>query len=110
MKELGHEGPALHEALAAEFENNRIDLLFAAGPLMKNLVLRLSAEKVAAHVDSSDELVDAICAEIRPGDAVMVKGSLSMKMALIVKAIKERYGAGLHGCGAERIDNVNLVG
>lgn len=93
MKELGHEGPALHEALAAEFENNRIDLLFAAGPLMKNLVFRLSAEKVAAHVDSSDELVDAICAEIRPGDAVMVKGSLSMKMALIVKAMKERYGA-----------------
>ena len=34
-----------------------------------------------------------VCAEIRPGDAVMVKGSLSMKMALIVKAMKERYGA-----------------
>ena len=48
--------------------------MFAAGPLMKNLVFRLSAEKVAAHVDSSDELIDAICAEIRPGDAVMVKG------------------------------------
>ena len=28
-----------------------------------------------------------------PGDAVMVKGSLSMQMALIVKALKERYGA-----------------
>jgi UDP-N-acetylmuramoyl-tripeptide--D-alanyl-D-alanine ligase len=94
MKELGHEGPALHEALAAEFESNRIDLLFAAGPLMKNLVSRLSPERVAAHVDSSDDLIDAICAEIRPGDAVMVKGSLSMKMAHIVKAMKERYGAG----------------
>jgi UDP-N-acetylmuramoyl-tripeptide--D-alanyl-D-alanine ligase len=30
---------------------------------------------------------------VRPGDAVMVKGSLSMKMASVVKARKERYGA-----------------
>ena len=28
-------------------------------------------------------------AAIRPGDAVTVKGSLSMKMALIVKALKD---------------------
>ena len=42
---------------------------------------------------TSAELVDAVCADVRPGDVVMVKGSLSMKMALIVKALKERYGA-----------------
>ena len=39
------------------------------------------------------DLVDAVCAAVRPGDAVTVKGSLSMKMALVVKALKERYGA-----------------
>lgn len=93
MKELGREGPALHEALAAEIETNQIDVLFAAGPLMENLVSRLPKAKVAVHVDSSAELVDAVCAAIRPGDAVMVKGSLSMKMALVVKALKEKYGA-----------------
>jgi UDP-N-acetylmuramoyl-tripeptide--D-alanyl-D-alanine ligase len=49
---------------------------------------------VAAHVASSAELIEAVCSTIRPGDAVMIKGSLSMKMALIVKAIKEQYGAG----------------
>jgi UDP-N-acetylmuramoyl-tripeptide--D-alanyl-D-alanine ligase len=38
-------------------------------------------------------LVDAVCAAVRPGDAITVKGSLSMKMALVVKALKERYGA-----------------
>ena len=37
--------------------------------------------------------LDAVCAAIRPGDAVMVKGSLSMQMALIVKALKDHYGA-----------------
>ena len=43
--------------------------------------------------ETSAELVEAVCAAVRPGDAVMVKGSLSMKMALVVKALKERYGA-----------------
>ena len=93
MKELGAEGPGLHEGLLPAIEDNKIDLIFAAGPLMENLVARLPRAKVAAHVASSAELVDAVCNAIRPGDAVMVKGSLSMKMALVVKALKERYGA-----------------
>lgn len=94
MKELGAEGPKLHQGLAEAVEANGIDLVFAAGPLMQNLVDLLPAGTVAAHAQTSAELVDAVCAAIRPGDAVMVKGSLSMKMALVVKALKERYGAG----------------
>ncbi|WP_230530981.1 UDP-N-acetylmuramoylalanyl-D-glutamyl-2,6-diaminopimelate--D-alanyl-D-alanine ligase [Microvirga roseola] len=94
MKELGSEGPGLHEGLADVIEANGIDLLFAAGPLMAHLVEKLPKAKVAAQAETSAELVDAVCAAIRPGDAVMVKGSLSMKMALVVKALKERYGAG----------------
>jgi UDP-N-acetylmuramoyl-tripeptide--D-alanyl-D-alanine ligase len=93
MKELGETSPALHEGLAEAIEANNIDLVFAAGPLMKNLVDRLPKAKVALYAETSAELVDAVCAAIRPGDAVTVKGSLSMKMALIVKALKERYGA-----------------
>jgi UDP-N-acetylmuramoyl-tripeptide--D-alanyl-D-alanine ligase len=60
---------------------------------MKNLVDALPKAKVAAHVETSAELVDAVCMTVRPGDAITVKGSLSMKMALVVKALKERYGA-----------------
>ncbi|NIX76422.1 UDP-N-acetylmuramoylalanyl-D-glutamyl-2,6-diaminopimelate--D-alanyl-D-alanine ligase [Microvirga terricola] len=93
MKELGEKGPELHEGLADAVEANGIDLLFAAGPLMQNLIDRLPKAKIAAHAPTSADLVDAVCAAIRPGDAVMVKGSLSMKMALVVKALKERYGA-----------------
>ena len=95
MKELGETGPRLHAELAEAIEANRIDLVFAAGPLMQNLVDALPKAKVAAHTQTSAELVDAVCATVRPGDAVMVKGSLSMKMALVVKALKERYGASL---------------
>jgi UDP-N-acetylmuramoyl-tripeptide--D-alanyl-D-alanine ligase len=93
MKELGDEGPGLHRGLAEAVEANGIDLVFAAGPLMENLVGRLPKERVALHAQTSAELVDAVCAAVRPGDAVTVKGSLSMKMALVVKALKDRYGA-----------------
>ncbi|MBF9233596.1 UDP-N-acetylmuramoylalanyl-D-glutamyl-2,6-diaminopimelate--D-alanyl-D-alanine ligase [Microvirga alba] len=93
MKELGDKAPGLHEGLAEAVEANGIDLVFAAGPLMQNLVDLLPKAKIAAHTATSAELADAVCAVLRPGDAVMVKGSLSMKMALIVKAMKERYGA-----------------
>jgi UDP-N-acetylmuramoyl-tripeptide--D-alanyl-D-alanine ligase len=93
MKELGSEGPSLHQGLAEAVEANGIELLFAAGPLMQNLVDLLPKGKVAAHAETSADLVDAVCAAVRPGDAIMVKGSLSMKMALVVKALKERYGA-----------------
>lgn len=93
MKELGEKGPGLHEELAEAIEGNGIDLVFAAGPLMQNLVSKLPKAKIGLHAETSAELVDAVCAVVRPGDAVMVKGSLSMKMALIVKALKERYSA-----------------
>jgi UDP-N-acetylmuramoyl-tripeptide--D-alanyl-D-alanine ligase len=93
MKELGDKAPGLHECLAEAVEANGISLVFAAGPLMKSLVDRLPKAQVAAHAETSAELVEAVCAAIRPGDAVTVKGSLSMKMALVVKALKERYGA-----------------
>ncbi|AWM86430.1 UDP-N-acetylmuramoylalanyl-D-glutamyl-2,6-diaminopimelate--D-alanyl-D-alanine ligase [Microvirga sp. 17 mud 1-3] len=94
MKELGEEGPALHEGLVEAVEAGRVDRLYAAGALMGHLVEKLPKAKVIAHAPSSTELVEAVCADLRPGDAVMVKGSLSMKMALVVKALKERYGAG----------------
>ncbi|MCB5177126.1 MULTISPECIES: UDP-N-acetylmuramoylalanyl-D-glutamyl-2,6-diaminopimelate--D-alanyl-D-alanine ligase [Microvirga] len=93
MKELGEEGPRLHEELAEAVAANAIDMVFAAGPLMRNLVDALPKAKVSAHAETSAELVEAVCAAVGPGDAVMVKGSLSMKMALVVKALKERYGA-----------------
>ncbi|MGF9756350.1 UDP-N-acetylmuramoylalanyl-D-glutamyl-2,6-diaminopimelate--D-alanyl-D-alanine ligase [Microvirga sp. 0TCS3.31] len=93
MKELGETGPQLHAELAEAVQANGIDLVFTAGALMQNLVNALPKAMVAAHTQTSADLVDAVCAAIRPGDAVTVKGSLSMKMALVVKALKERYGA-----------------
>jgi UDP-N-acetylmuramoyl-tripeptide--D-alanyl-D-alanine ligase len=93
MRELGEAGPGLHEELAAAVTENKVDLVFAAGSLMKRLTGTLPQGMVAQQAERSADLVEAVCAAVRPGDAVMVKGSLSMQMALVVKALKERYGA-----------------
>jgi UDP-N-acetylmuramoyl-tripeptide--D-alanyl-D-alanine ligase len=92
MKELGQEGPSLHRGLAAAIEESRADLVFAAGPLMENLVQALPTERVAAHTATAPELVEAVCAAVRPGDAIMIKGSLSTGMGVVVKALKNRFG------------------
>jgi UDP-N-acetylmuramoyl-tripeptide--D-alanyl-D-alanine ligase len=47
---------------------------------------------VAAQAATAAELVQAVCAAVQPGDAVMVKGSLSTGMGVIVRALKERFG------------------
>ena len=60
MKELGETGPRLHAELAEAIESNKIDLVFAAGPLMQNLVDALPKAKVAAHAQTSAELIDAV--------------------------------------------------
>jgi UDP-N-acetylmuramoyl-tripeptide--D-alanyl-D-alanine ligase len=91
MKELGAEGPSLHRALAEAVEANAIDLVFAAGSLMENLVGALPKARVAAHGATAADLVNGICAAVQPGDAIMVKGSLSTGMGVIVKALKERF-------------------
>jgi UDP-N-acetylmuramoyl-tripeptide--D-alanyl-D-alanine ligase len=92
MRELGPEGPSLHRGLAGAVEDSRVDLVFAAGPLMENLVEALPAGRVASHAATASELVETICAAARPGDAIMVKGSLSTGMGVIVEALKERFG------------------
>ena len=93
MLELGPEAPALHAGLADSITANRIDLVFAAGPLMQNLWDRLPAEHRGGYAGTATDLEPAVLSEIRGGDAVMIKGSNGSRMARIVQALKIRYGA-----------------
>jgi UDP-N-acetylmuramoyl-tripeptide--D-alanyl-D-alanine ligase len=94
MLELGPETPKLHRDLAEPIDGNRIDLVFAAGSLMRNLVEALPASRVGAHAATAAELVETVVRTVRPGDAIMIKGSNSIRMALIVAALKDRFGSG----------------
>lgn len=89
MLELGESGPALHAALAETLAEWRIDLVFTAGPLMARLHQALPASMRGGHAADSDEAAGQVCSALRPGDLVLVKGSLGSRMGGAVKAIEE---------------------
>ena len=87
MLELGDEAPALHRGLATLLRDGRIHKVFTAGPLMANLSAALLPSLRADHADSAEELAGRVTAVVRPGDVVMVKGSLGSRMAAVVDAL-----------------------
>ena len=91
MLELGPTGPALHRGLIEAVRANQIDLIYCCGPLMRNLWDALSTGKQGGYADSSASLESQVVVAIRPGDAIMVKGSLGSKMKLIVSALEKRF-------------------
>jgi UDP-N-acetylmuramoyl-tripeptide--D-alanyl-D-alanine ligase len=93
MLELGPAGPGLHAGLAEAIENQGIDLVFAAGPLMKNLVDALPKARVGGYAADSSALEPMVLDAIRSGDVVTVKGSNGSRMARIVAALKARHPA-----------------
>ena len=91
MKELGAAGEAHHREIAEAVEAHGIDLVFTAGPLMRHLFEALPMARRGTAAATAAELADPVLALLRPGDAVMVKGSNSMRMVRIVEAVKARY-------------------
>ncbi|MCA3359549.1 MAG: UDP-N-acetylmuramoyl-tripeptide--D-alanyl-D-alanine ligase [Roseomonas sp.] len=86
MLELGAEGPAQHAALAQDAEK-MCDLVFCCGPLSTHLFEALPATQRGGHFLDSTSLAPALRAALKPGDAVLVKGSLGSRMGVIIKAL-----------------------
>ena len=87
MRELGERGAELHAGLAPDVAAAGVDLLFAAGPLMRSLFDAAPAKCRFLHQASSADLIAPLKAELRPGDVVLVKGSLGSRMGPIVEAL-----------------------
>ena len=87
MLELGDDSPALHRDLAGPVLENGIDLVFAAGSHMKELVEALPAEKRGGWAQTSDQLLPDVIAALGDQDSVLVKGSLGSRMGLIVDGL-----------------------
>jgi len=87
MLELGATASKLHAELAQPVLAAEVDLVFTVGTEMEHLDRALPAVRRGAHAATSVELVPALMAALRPGDVVMVKGSLGSRMADIVKPL-----------------------
>jgi UDP-N-acetylmuramoyl-tripeptide--D-alanyl-D-alanine ligase len=66
----------------------RIDLVHTVGPLMRALHEALPPARRGRHAETAEALVPALHELVEPGDAAMVKGSLSMRMAVLVDGIR----------------------
>jgi UDP-N-acetylmuramoyl-tripeptide--D-alanyl-D-alanine ligase len=91
MLELGTAGADLHRGLVDSIPAHGIDLVFCCGPLMHALWEALPSERRGGYAESAGALEADVIAAIRPGDAVMVKGSLGSRMGPIVKALERQY-------------------
>ena len=85
MLELGEHGPALHMELGRDLAARPIDLVYAAGPLMASLYGVLPARQRGGHAGNAKILAPLLLDALRPGDVVMVKGSLGTGMHHIVQ-------------------------
>ncbi|MDX2263911.1 MAG: UDP-N-acetylmuramoylalanyl-D-glutamyl-2,6-diaminopimelate--D-alanyl-D-alanine ligase [Hyphomicrobiales bacterium] len=97
MLELGHAAPELHKALAGPIDEASVDVVFACGPHMRSLFDALPAARQGGYAPTAADLAPQLVEAVRPGDAVMVKGSLGSDTGALVGALKRNLSARASG-------------
>ena len=89
MKELGDDAVALHAGLAHLEAAQKLDVIHCVGPLMRALYDLLPEQQRGDWFETSAEMCEGLRHKIDAGDVVLAKGSLSMKLGLVVDAIRK---------------------
>jgi UDP-N-acetylmuramoyl-tripeptide--D-alanyl-D-alanine ligase len=89
MKELGPDAVPLHAGLAHLEATKTLDVVHCIGPLMKSLYELLPVHQRGLWAETSAEVLPELRGLLDPGDVVLAKGSLSMKLGSIVDAIRK---------------------
>jgi UDP-N-acetylmuramoyl-tripeptide--D-alanyl-D-alanine ligase len=92
MLELGPEELAYHAGLAEPIEQAGLDLVFLAGPRMEALWQALPEKRRGGYAKDADSLIPLLTEALRPGDAVLVKGSFGSKMGRVAQALARLNG------------------
>ena len=88
MLELGEHSGSEHRDLVP-FVTTGADILYACGPEMRVLFEAVPPHLRGAHAPDSASLAPIVRAALRPGDAVLVKGSLGSRMRAVVDEIEQ---------------------
>jgi UDP-N-acetylmuramoyl-tripeptide--D-alanyl-D-alanine ligase len=101
MKELGEHGPAFHAALAQPLAEAKVDFAILVGDEMSALADELGKSGAAAlgkavrfaHCRNPAEARQALADfGVESGDAILVKGSNSVGLGALVKALAAKEG------------------
>ncbi|MDW3222363.1 MAG: UDP-N-acetylmuramoyl-tripeptide--D-alanyl-D-alanine ligase [Paracoccaceae bacterium] len=96
MKELGTDEIALHAGLAHLPSVQSLDVVHCIGPLMRALFDLLPDAQRGDWFETAEEALPKLKRTLDSGDVVLAKGSLSMKLGLIVDAIRKMGHAPLN--------------
>jgi UDP-N-acetylmuramoyl-tripeptide--D-alanyl-D-alanine ligase len=88
MLELGEAGPAYHEEIGDYARGQRIDRLFAYGPLSRSIVDRFGDG--GAYFEDKKDLAVELIGSVKAGDVVLFKGSRGMALEEIVEKLKNK--------------------
>ncbi|HEX3500467.1 MAG TPA: UDP-N-acetylmuramoylalanyl-D-glutamyl-2,6-diaminopimelate--D-alanyl-D-alanine ligase [Stellaceae bacterium] len=102
MRELGSESARLHAELVDPLVKAKIGLVYTVGDDMARLHAALPERMRGTHCATTAEMAPIIAAALLPGDVVTVKGSLSVRMAVIVKHLLAGAPAPTASCAAAR--------
>jgi UDP-N-acetylmuramoyl-tripeptide--D-alanyl-D-alanine ligase len=91
MLELGERSAELHQSLSNAVLTSGADRVFLVGEAMDALAAALGPEIVAGRARRVEDLMEPILSSLAFGDAVMVKGSKGVRLALVVEQIKQRF-------------------
>ncbi len=89
MKELGPDAVALHAGLAHLDATRSLDTIHCVGPLMRALHDLLPEQQRGDWYATAEEMREGLRHRIDAGDVVLAKGSLSMKLGLLVDAMRK---------------------
>ncbi|HQZ13828.1 MAG TPA: UDP-N-acetylmuramoyl-tripeptide--D-alanyl-D-alanine ligase [Devosia sp.] len=92
MLEMGVQSPQLHASLKDKVLAAGATKIFLIGPSMAALAAALDGAPVAGHANTVEELTETILSGLAHGDSVMVKGSKGVRLAGLVKTIRDRFG------------------
>jgi UDP-N-acetylmuramoyl-tripeptide--D-alanyl-D-alanine ligase len=87
MRELGEQSEQFHADIKGPIEAAGVDLCILVGEEMAPLADALGSGTDFVHVPGPSEALDVLSDRIRPGDAVLVKGSNAIGLARLVEAL-----------------------
>lgn len=92
MKELGPDSPKFHYEVGSWMKDHPVDILYTYGELAENIAqgakdAGMKAEYIHFDADAREALGDAVKAELKAGDCVLLKGSNSMRLGEVAEKL-----------------------